>query len=486
VLALVVLLAIHAGSLVPGLGRELIPAMNQGEFGIRLEAPPGTRLEETERRARVIEQLALAMPEIATVAVEIGEEETKTSDKRGENTAEFAVTLSNPKENVERQPEIMEALRTSIAERVSDTVVFTLPSLFSFKSAIELQIRGDEYRELKRAGEQLVAAIRDVPGIEDPELNMRAGYPEVIIELDRDLLAAKNIAPETVAMRLRAEVQGNLSTELNRPGEKIDIRVRTDRKSLSSVEDLRKLSVSDGYPAVPLEAVARITVQEGPSEIVRIDQRQVALVTANVEGRSLGAVMSDIETRKREVEMPRDYLILTGGQNRELEQSAKSLQFALLLAVFLVYAVMACQFESLLHPGIVMTTVPLALIGVIYALDFLAMNINILVYIGVISLAGIVVNNAIVLIDYVNQLIDRGMSRVDALVEAGKIRMRPIFMTTLTTVLGLLPMALATGEGDEIRRPMAITIIAGLAFSTVLTLVIIPMVYYVFGGRGAK
>lgn len=486
VLALVVLLAIHAASLVPGLGRELIPAMNQGEFGIRLEAPPGTRLEETERRARVIEQIALAMPEIATVAVEIGEEETKASDRRGENTAEFSLTLRNPKENVERQPEIMEALRASIAERISDTVVFTLPSLFSFKSAIELQIRGDEYRELKRVGEQLVAAIRDVPGIKDPKLNMRAGYPEVIIELDRDLLAAKNITPESVAMRLRAEVQGNLSTELNRPGEKIDVRVRTDRKTLSSVEDLRKLSVTDGYPPVPLEAVARIRVQEGPSEIVRIDQRQVALVTANVEGRSLGAVMSDIEIRKRDVEMPRDYVIVTGGQNRELEQSAKSLQFALLLAVFLVYAVMACQFESLLHPGLVMTTVPLALIGVIYALDFLSMNINILVYIGVISLSGIVVNNAIVLIDYVNQLIDRGMSRVDALVEAGKIRMRPIFMTTLTTVLGLLPMALATGEGDEIRRPMAITIIAGLTFSTVLTLVIIPMVYYLFGGRGAK
>ncbi|MCC6486244.1 MAG: efflux RND transporter permease subunit [Candidatus Hydrogenedentes bacterium] len=483
ILAIVLALAIHSATIVPTLGRELVPAMNQGEFGIRLEEPPGTRLEETARRSEAIERLAMQIPEVGTVAVEVGQEGDDTGAERGENIAEFSVSLKDPKKNVVRQDEIMNALREQIQGVSSGEVNFTLPSLFSFKTAIELQIRGEQYDELEKVGKQAVDAIRGVAGVKDPELSMKEGSPEIIIELDRDLLAAKGIAPEAVAQRLRTEVQGDKPTELNRLGEKIDIRVRADKTMLSSVNDLRKLSVTDGYPPIPLESVARISVQEGPNEIRRIDQRQVALVTANVTGRDLGAVMDDVLAAVRAIEMPRGYEITPGGQDRELRTAYTSLQFALILAVFLVYVVMACQFESILHPALVMTTVPMALIGVIYTLSWMSVSISILVYIGVICLAGIVVNNAIVLVDYINQLIDRGMKKADAVVEAGRVRLRPILMTTLTTVLGLWPMAVATGEGDEIRRPMAITIMAGLASSTILTLVIIPMVYYLFGGR---
>jgi HAE1 family hydrophobic/amphiphilic exporter-1 len=486
ILAIVAVLAVHSASLVPTLGRELIPAMNQGEFGIRLEEPPGTRLEETERRSRDIERLALAMPEIGTVSVEIGQESQRATSERGENVAQFSISLKDPKKDVVRQDEIMNELREAIDEVTSGEVTFSLPSLFSFKTAIELQIRGDRYDELERIGKQVVAVISGVSGVKDPELNMKEGSPEIIVELDRDLLAAKGIAPEMVAQRLRTEVQGDRPTELNREGEKIDIRVRTNRQMLGSVDDLKRLSVVDGYPPIPLESVARISVQEGPNEIRRIDQRQVALVTANVTGRDLGAVMEDIIVAIGDVDVPRGYEITPSGQDRELRTAYSSLQFALILAVFLVYVVMACQFESILHPALVMTTVPLATIGVIYTLAAMSVSISILVYIGVIVLAGIVVNNAIVLVDYINQLIDRGMAKAEAVVEAGRVRLRPILMTTLTTVFGLWPMAVATGEGDEIRRPMALTIMAGLASSTILTLVVIPMVYYLFGGRDKK
>ncbi|MDZ4860686.1 MAG: efflux RND transporter permease subunit [Candidatus Hydrogenedentes bacterium] len=486
VLALTIALFVHSISLLPNLGSELIPHMNQGEFTIRMEAPPGTRLEETERRARVIEELAMNMPEIGSVGVAIGQEGDEASASRGENVAEFSILLKHPKEDVARQTDIMDNMRDRIADVSSDQIAFSVPSLFSFKTAIELHVRGDQYAVLKEVGNRVVDAIRDVPGIKDPKLNMREGYPEVIIALDRDLLAAKGIAPETVAQRLRAEIQGELPTEFNRQGEKVDIRVRADRALLSSVEDLRKLSVTDGSPPIPLESVAKITVQEGPSEVKRIDQRQVAVVTANVEGRDLAAVSEELRTRLDAVEMPRDYAVHLGGQDRELQTAYTSLQFALLLAIFLVYVVMACQFESILHPALVMTTIPMASIGVIYTLDVMDIPLSILVYIGVICLAGIVTNNAIVLVDYTNLLIDRGMRRAEAVVEAGRVRMRPVFMTTITTILGLLPMAFATGEGDEIRRPMAITLIAGLCSSTVLTLVLIPMVYYLFGGRDAK
>jgi len=394
--------------------------------------------------------------------------------------------LKNPKEDMGRHDEIMNEWREAIAHVTSGEVTFSLPSLFSFKTAIELQIRGDQYDELERIGKRVVDAISSVPGVKDPELNMKEGSPEIIIELDRDLLAAKGITPESVAQRLRTEVQGDLPTELNRDGEKIDIRVRTDRSMLSSVDDLKRLSVVDGYPPIPLQSVARISVQEGPNEIRRIDQRQVALVTANVSGSDLGAVMDSVLVAIQDVDVPRGYEISPSGQDRELRTAYTSLQFALILAVFLVYVVMACQFESILHPALVMTTVPLATIGVIYTLSAMSVSISILVYIGVIVLAGIVVNNAIVLVDYINQLIDRGMLKADAVVEAGTVRLRPILMTTMTTVLGLWPMAVATGEGDEIRRPMALTIMAGLTSSTILTLVVIPMVYYLFGGRDKK
>ncbi len=483
VLLIVAGVAVHAGYTAAGLGRELIPPMKQGEFGIRMEAPPGTRLEETTEQARAIEEIVLAMEEVDTVAVEVGQEKIKASGDRGENIAQFTVRLKNPKENAPRQDEIIAALRDEVEAATSNQVTFTLPALFSFKTAVELQVRGDDLRELREVGQRALEAVRDVPGVEDIELTMKEGYPEVIIELDRDLLAEKGLTPQGVAQRLRTEVQGDLATRFNRAGAKIDMRVRTDRDRLASLADLRALSVTDGHPPIPLSTVARITVQDGPSEIRRIDQRQTAVITANVQGRDLGAVSRDIEERLKTVSKPRDYQFILGGQNRELQTSYSSMQFALVLAIFLVYVVMACQFESIHQPGLVMFSLPLAFIGTIYALYFLGISISIVVFIGAIVLAGIVVNDSIILIDYVNQLRQRGLSKREAVVQAARVRLRPILITTLTTVLGLLPMALQTGEGAEMRAPMAITIIAGETSATILTLIVIPMAYDLFGGR---
>jgi HAE1 family hydrophobic/amphiphilic exporter-1 len=358
-----------------------------------------------------------------------------------------------------------------------DPVAFTLPALFTFKNAVEVQVRAESLDELRRMGLFVREAIEDIPGLRDVELSMKQGYPEVIVNLDRELLAARNLSPETVAQRLRTEVGGAISTRFSRPGEKIDIRVRTDKERLSGRRDLRSLSISEGNPPIPLEAVATISEQVGPSEILRIDQHRVAQVTANVEGRDLGAVSSDIETRLSGV----DYLL--GGQHRELQTSYQSLQVALFMAIFLVYVVMACQFESIWHPALVMFSVPLAFIGVVYLLHWTATPLSVVVFIGGIILAGIVVNDAIVLVDYINQLRARGMKKREAVILAGQVRLRPIIMTTVTTVLGLIPMALWAGEGGEIRRPMALTVMAGLTSATVLTLLIIPMVYDLLGGR---
>lgn len=483
-LLIVAALGVHSAFVATKLGRELIPPMKQGEFGMRMEARAGTRLGDTERRARKFEKIIRDHPEVDSVTVEIGQEKKTGTTKGGENVAQFTVQLRDPERTAPIQDGIIRELRDKVLhERTDEVINFTLPSMFSFKTAIELMVVGEDLSELKRVGNEAVEVIRKVPGVKDAELSIKTGYPELIIELDRESLAEKKISPGQVALRLRTEVQGDVATRFSRGGEKVDIRVRTDQALLNSVGDLRKLSVTDGPVPIPLSDVAKITVQEGPSEIRRVDQKQVAVITTNVEGRDLAAVAGDIDEAVKAVNKPDDFYFQQGGQNRELSTAYSSLRFALILAIFLVYVVMACQFESIIHPALVMFSIPLAFIGVIYTLYYTETSLSVMVFLGGIILAGIVVKNAIVLVDYINLLRDRGMVKAEAIVLAGKVRLRPIIMTTLTTVLGLLPMLLATGEGSEMRKPMALTVIAGLSLSTLLTLVVIPMVYYMFGGK---
>jgi HAE1 family hydrophobic/amphiphilic exporter-1 len=223
--------------------------------------------------------------------------------------------------------------------------------------------------------------------------------------------------------------------------------------------------------------VANVDIVEGPSEIRRIGQQRAAVVSANLNGVDVGTATKSIHTALSGLEWDGDTTYAISGQNAEMETSLNSLYFALALAVFLVYVVMASQFESFLHPFVILFAIPFALVGVIAVLWALDMPLNVMVFLGAIILAGIVVNNAIVLVDYVNHLRQRGMEKTEALVQAGSVRLRPILMTTMTTVLGLIPMAIGLGEGAEIRMPMAIAVIAGLVVSTVLTLVVIPTMY---------
>ncbi len=465
------------------LGQELLPQMKQGEFTIQMVAPPGTRLEDTEQRAAQLESIVSANPYVDTVTVQVGRESSGGGTDEGENVAQLSVKLSNPEQTVQIQDEVIDGIRTQLQQVSSDEITFSLPSLFSFKTAVEVHIFGENLEQLRALGETALASIGDIEGIKDAELSLKRGYPEVIIEMDRDLLAAYNISPAQVGIAVQREVRGEVATRFGNSGEKIDIRVQTDESELKSVQDLRAMSVTDASPPTPLSAVATLTVREGPSEIRRIDQRHVVLISANVEGRDLGGVARDMAAALDQQAWPAGYSYRLGGQQRELETSYSGLLFALGMAVFLVYVVMACQFESIWHPALIMFTVPLALIGVVYALKWTQIDVNIVVMIGCTILAGVIVNNAIVLIDYINVLRARGVPKKVAIVQSASVRLRPILMTATTTVLGLVPMALSTVEGAEIRRPLAITVMAGLISGTVLTLVVIPMLYHVAGGR---
>jgi HAE1 family hydrophobic/amphiphilic exporter-1 len=283
-----------------------------------------------------------------------------------------------------------------------------------------------------------------------------------------------------VASIVRNKIRGDVATEFKEEDRKIDILVRVREEDKESIDNLRRLIINPGSSIpLPLEAVADIRVNEGPSEIRRIDQQRVAVISANISDRDLRSVNEDIFALLSTLELPENFTFELAGQNKEMETSLNSLMLALALAIFLVYIVMASQFESLLHPFIIIFSIPLALIGVIIFLYVLNIPASVVVFLGLIMLAGIVVNNAIVLVDYINQLRSRGMDKIEAIRTAGKVRLRPILMTTSTTVLGLLPMAIGMGDGAEIRTPMAITVIVGLISATVLTLVVIPTVYAV-------
>ena len=484
ILVLTGLVAAHAFNQALLLGRELMPPMRQGEFGLRMEIRAGSRLEETEARAKKYEDIIQSVPEVDTVTVEVGRERRSMESDRGENVAEFTVLLKDPDQIAMEQDAVIEELREKLlAATVDENIAFTLPTLFSFRSAIEVQIVGDSLEDLRRYGQAATVILNEIEGVTDAELSIRPGYPELIIEMDRDLLSARGLSPGDVAKRLRAEIQGEVATRFSRGADRVDIRVRANQKMLLGVDDLRNLSVTDGPIPIPLNDVANIRVEEGPSEIRRIGQRRTAIVSANVEQRDLASVSKDIDERLKALNLPKDMYYLQSGQRRELDTAFKSLRFALLLALFLVYVVMACQFESIIQPALVMCAVPLAFIGVIYAMIATDTNLSVMGFLGGIILAGIVVNDAMILVDYINQLRARGMPKLEAIVEAGKTRLRPIIMTTVTSVLGLLPMLIASGEGAEMRRPMALTVVAGLSMATLLTLFIIPMAYNLFGGK---
>ncbi|MEM9159731.1 MAG: efflux RND transporter permease subunit [Verrucomicrobiota bacterium] len=352
------------------------------------------------------------------------------------------------------------------------------PERFRVKAPLELESYGDELDKLKSAGQDAFAAISAIPGIVDVNSSLAKGNPEVQIVYNRERLSQLDLQLKPVAELVRNKIQGQVPTEFKQRDRQIDILVRLDEDGRMGLEALRQIVVNPrGRVPVILDTVADLRVREGPNEIRHLDQQRGMVISANVDGISLSDATALIGEAMLRVELPDGFDFEIKGQAEEMERSLNSMFFALGLALFLVYIVMASQFESLLHPFIILFSVPLAIIGVLVTLFVGGWSLNILVFIGLIMLAGIVVNNAIVLVDYINNMRRQGVEKEVAVKRSCEARFRPILMTTMTTVLGLVPLALGLGEGSEIRTPMAITVISGLTSSTFLTLVVIPSLY---------
>jgi HAE1 family hydrophobic/amphiphilic exporter-1 len=363
---------------------------------------------------------------------------------------------------------------------------YSSPSLFSFRTPLEIEVRGSELPELRAAADKAVAAVRAIEGLRDVRSNLSGGYPEVQIRYDRDKLQLYGLDIGMAAEAVRNKVEGRVATDLRGQGRRTDVRVVLRQEDRESLGDLARLNINpSGQPPIPLEAVAELREVEGPSEIRRSDGERAALITAGLVGLDLASSADQVQRALDALDVEGDIRLEVAGQSQEMEASLGSLRFALLLAIFLVYIIMASLFESVLQPFVILFAVPFALVGVVVGLWATGTAVSVIVLIGGIVLAGVVVNNAIILVDYANRLRARGIGITEALVEAGAVRLRPILISTLTTVLGLLPMAFTGGEGSEIRQPLALTIIAGLISATVLTLVVVPVLYRGLVGRGS-
>jgi HAE1 family hydrophobic/amphiphilic exporter-1 len=474
--------------LVPQLGMELIPSLSQGEFNVEFNLPPGTPIEQTDRALQKVQQAAQDVEPINTTfaVAGTGNKMDANPNQGGENWGELNVTLSSGAGR-SLEERTMDALRTDLQRIPGLEYKFSRPALFTFKTPVEVEIAGYDLDDLKKVSNKILQKISENDRFTDVKSTMEQGSPEIQITFDRPKAATLGLQVHEVADLVVSKVRGDVATRYSWRDQKIDVLVRAQKKDRSTFSDIQNLIVNPNskFP-IPLSSIANIEVATGPSEIRRVAQQRVAIVSANLNYGDLASAAEEIRDIIDQTITPTGIQAQVTGQNEEMAESFKSLLFALSLAVFLVYLVMASQFESLLHPFIILFTIPLALVGAILGLWITGSSISVVVFIGLILLAGIVVNNAIVLIDLINQLRQRGKSKIQAILEGGKSRLRPILMTTLTTTLGLLPLAIGIGDGAELRAPMAITVIGGLVIATLLTLIVIPTMYAIMDRKVYK
>jgi len=475
-------------ALVQQIGIELIPQLSQGEFKVEFKLPPGTPIKQTDSALRSVQEATKSTQNVrSTFAVAgTGNRMDANPDQGGENWGELNVLLaSGTSSNTESS--VINAMRSSLQEVPGLQYKFSRPSLFSFSTPVEVEISGYDLEKLKEVSDKIVLEMNDNNRFADVKNTMQTGSPEIQIMFDRDKAANLGLQVHEVADRVVSNVRGDVATRYSWRDRKIDVLVRAQEDDRSSIEEIKNLIINpNSERSIPLSAIAEVKIANGPSEIRRIAQQRVAVISANLNYGDLGEAASDVQKIINETTMPVGILGRVAGQNEEMSNSFQSLLLALGLAIFLVYLVMASQFESLLHPFIILFTIPLALVGAVLALYITGTTISVVVFIGLILLAGIVVNNAIVLIDLINKLRERGMDKYEAIIEGGKSRLRPILMTTLTTTLALLPLAIGFGDGAELRAPMGITVIGGLLVSTLLTLVVIPVMYSIMDRKKYK
>ena len=467
--------------------REFLPKVDQGQFIMKMDLKAGMRLEVTNRVAKEIEDLLVTLPELENVTASAGSTFESSQGEKvetlGSHQAQFVVNL---KEKRDRSVmDIITFLKNAIARmdlegaRIEYIVQGTI-----FASAIEqgepivVEIKGYDLLTLERLSKQLQLSFSTLPGLFGVKTSQSEPSPETKVHVIKDRAALHNLSVTTIAQTAQVAVKGVVATKFKEGGREVDVRVRLRPEDRKDFEKLRRIPVQTPLKQIiSISDVAYFTKGIGPSEIKRLEQSRTVLLSANFSGRSFNGVARDVQIAIDRLTVPSGYSVRLTGEQERVKESFNSLRFALILSLVLVYMIMAAEFESLWQPFVIFFTLPMSVIGVAFGLLFLNLSLNALVLLGIILLGGIVVDNGIILMEYVNILVRRGLSLEDALVEAGKRRLRPILMTSLTTIVGLLPLAFGAGKGSELRRPMALTVMAGMTTSTFLTLCVLPAIF---------
>jgi HAE1 family hydrophobic/amphiphilic exporter-1 len=480
-------------AIIPFLGTEFMPAQDRGMILLKVKMPIGTALEETNRVVSIVENLMLRQPEVTIVSAQAG---SSAEENPSDQASSFSVSGTN--EGLLWVGLVVKAKRKFTDAQVLERIRSELPRLENVKfeaidmgqimmggaqAPVEIKVFGRNLDTMKNIADTIVARIKDVQGLRDLTHTLSQGKPEYQIKIDRERAAKFGLMVSQIASTVQAATVGRVPTRYREEAEEFDLRVRFKEEFRDNIKEIESIPiVTPQNKVIYLDQVATIGKGEGPIQITRENQTRRISVTANIAGRDLGSVVKDIKARlgAMDRQLPPGYFIEFGGSYKDMQEAFLILAGAFALATLLVYMVMASQFESFRHPFIIMFTIPLGLVGVVLGLLVSGRPVNLPVLIGFILLGGIAVNNGIVMIDYINQLRRRGVESKEAIVQGATTRLRAVLLTALTTILGMLPMALSTSEGAEMRAPMAITVAGGLTATTFLTLFVIPIIYSLF------
>jgi len=488
-LVVVIALMVLGGSLalIPLIGVELMPSADESEVRVTGEMQIGSRLDVLDGKFEQIEAIVRkSVPEIKNVVTRIGGSSWRGT---GSHTGRVRIALKPQSQRSRSSEQIADHLRDKLSNIPGVLVrtragqgLFLLRMGSSDADKVEVEVRGHDLEIADVLAQQVKKIVENVEGITDAKVSRESGRPEEVVIIDRQKAADMKLTVSDIANALQTIISGTQAGNFRELGDEYVIRVKikeAERMNLKDILDLT-LTNTDGQ-AVVLRNVVEIKPRSGPVLVQRKDQERVVIISANISGRDMGSVLSDIREQVRSVPAPQGFSILLGGDYEEQQEAFKELLLSCVLALVLVYMVMACQYESLRDPFVVMFSVPLAAIGVTIMLFLTGTTFNIQSFIGCIMLGGIVVNNAILLVDHTNLLRrSAGMPLRDAIAEAGRRRLRPILMTAMTTVTGLIPLALGLREGGEAQAPMARAVIGGLLSSTLITLVFVPVIYSIF------
>jgi HAE1 family hydrophobic/amphiphilic exporter-1 len=481
------------------LGGEFMPDADRSMIFLKLRMPVGTNLTETNRVIKYLEDQSLADHHVLSTMINVGFNEENAQDTgsgfnpAGSYEATLWAYLTTSSKRSISDKAIIESWRQyfpDLQEGRLEVIDISSASMGGgMSSPIEINFFGRELERLEEIAHRVKEEISDIEGIRDVEVTLQKRKPEILLNIKKEEASKLGLTPFDISRQVQTFTIGSVVSRMMLEGEERDIRVRLAEKDRGDIEDLKKLPIiSPSGRKVYLSQVVEFEPTFGAVKIDRENQVRKVGVTANYVERDLSGLVAEILEIIRPVTdgLPAGYFFEVGGQFKDMQESFQTMFLALLLAVVLVYAVMASQFENLKFPFIIMFTIPLAFIGVVVLLALTGKNISLPAIMGFIMLAGIVVNNGIVMVDYINQLIAKGMDRYAAVVKGAVVRLRPILITALSTICGMLPMALSSTEGAEMRAPMALALIGGLVASTVLTLFLVPVLYTMFSKISVK